>query len=174
MSETKAGLTEQERRVLENFELLLRQNKSEEQASAHLVGMGIDDGLVQRVVAARRDIAEGIRERAMGEANLTFDPELIGSAWYTGGSDLDIYWPSLQTSLTLDPGWSGAVPSLDSSSHDIVGMLHDPHRPIISTRGLVVGHVQSGKTANFTATIAKAADVSLLGTWVTVDVAGPG
>jgi hypothetical protein len=158
VSQGKSTLTDQERRVLENFELLLRQNKTEDQAAGQLVGMGIDSRLVDRVLDARHDIAEGIRNRSMSEGNLSFDPELIGSAWYAGTSDLDIYWPTLENALTLDAGWAAAVPSLDTSSHDIVGMLHDPHQPLISTRGLVVGHVQSGKTANFTATIAKAAD----------------
>ena len=69
-----------------------------------------------------------------------------------------MFWPDLQANLEADPSWVDAVPSLDEASTDIVGLLADPHSPSIRTRGLVLGFVQSGKTANFTATIAKAAD----------------
>ena len=71
---------------------------------------------------------------------------------------MDVFWPQLKANLEADPSWVAAVPSLDEASTDIVGLLADPHSPTIRTRGLVLGFVQSGKTANFTATIAKAAD----------------
>lgn len=49
--------------------------------------------------------------------------------------------------------------SLDLSSNKVLSHLEDPHSPEPFTiRGLVVGHVQSGKTANFSAVIAKSAD----------------
>src|SRR5690606_34702509 len=42
----------------------------------------------------------------------------------------------------------------------VVSRLSPPGLAQIDTRGLVVGYVQSGKTANFTAVISKAADVN--------------
>lgn len=49
--------------------------------------------------------------------------------------------------------------SLDRASNKVLSHLEDPHSDAgFSVRGLVVGHVQSGKTANFSALIAKAAD----------------
>ena len=52
-----------------------------------------------------------------------------------------------------------AVDRLDSATREVVRRLADPtrHEPYQS-KGLVVGHVQSGKTANFTGVIAKAVD----------------
>lgn len=52
-----------------------------------------------------------------------------------------------------------AVASIDSATTEIVERLADPSgaKPYQS-KGLVVGHVQSGKTANFTGVIAKAID----------------
>src|SRR5207244_2904076 len=47
---------------------------------------------------------------------------------------------------------------LDAASTKIVSLLSPPGAGSIRTRGLVVGHVQSGKTANFTSVISKAAD----------------
>lgn len=48
---------------------------------------------------------------------------------------------------------------LDKDTDKIVGLMQDPEKPGRWTRrGLVVGHVQSGKTANYTGVICKAAD----------------
>ncbi|WP_413736027.1 Z1 domain-containing protein [Sodalis sp. RH21] len=51
------------------------------------------------------------------------------------------------------------VGSVDSVTDEIVGYLGDPHEnKSWCRRGLVMGHVQSGKTTNYSALIAKAAD----------------
>jgi hypothetical protein len=52
-----------------------------------------------------------------------------------------------------------ALKALDDSTDRILGLLEDPERTDPwDRRGLVVGHVQSGKTGNFTGLICKAAD----------------
>ena len=52
-----------------------------------------------------------------------------------------------------------ALDGLDRSTDTILGLLEDPHRQeAFDRRGLVVGHVQSGKTASYTGLISKAAD----------------
>jgi Z1 domain len=73
------------------------------------------------------------------------------------------YWRRLRTYLLDRVGRSSSeVESLDDSTDVILSHLEDP-RPTgpadFQTRGLVLGYVQSGKTANFSALIAKAADV---------------
>jgi hypothetical protein len=51
------------------------------------------------------------------------------------------------------------IDSLDRSSDRVLAHLEDPNGPSnFNMRGLVVGYVQSGKTANFSALIAKAVD----------------
>ena len=51
------------------------------------------------------------------------------------------------------------VDGLDEATDDILGLLEDPMRADAwDRRGLVVGHVQSGKTSNYTGLINKAAD----------------
>jgi hypothetical protein len=51
------------------------------------------------------------------------------------------------------------VDGLDESTSDILSLLEDPLRTEAwDRRGLVVGHVQSGKTSNYTGLINKAAD----------------
>lgn len=52
-----------------------------------------------------------------------------------------------------------AVDALDHSTDKVLSLLEDPIREgLWSRRGLVVGHVQSGKTGNYTGLICKAAD----------------
>lgn len=81
--------------------------------------------------------------------------------WYLGA---DYYrdakfWPALRSHLLNEKQWTeDAVESIHYASDKIVSWLDSPHAARIKTRGLVVGYVQSGKTANFTAVIAKAAD----------------
>uniref|UniRef100_A0AAU1UES9 Z1 domain-containing protein n=1 Tax=Streptomyces sp. NBC_00119 TaxID=2975659 RepID=A0AAU1UES9_9ACTN len=78
--------------------------------------------------------------------------------WYTGPRPGDRCWPALERSLQ-DRGWGDAsVKTLDESSSRVVSLLDHPRESAFSTRGLALGYVQSGKTTNFTAVMAKAAD----------------
>lgn len=68
------------------------------------------------------------------------------------------YWDGYRSLLEkrLPPE---AVASIDAATTDIIGRLADPSgAEPYQSKGLVVGHVQSGKTANFTGVIAKAID----------------
>ncbi len=57
---------------------------------------------------------------------------------------------------TLPPA---ALDSVDKVTDQVLGELEDPARPAPwDRRGLMMGHVQSGKTANYTGLICKAAD----------------
>ena len=52
-----------------------------------------------------------------------------------------------------------AVDGINDATNRVLGLLEDPEREgAWDRRGLVVGHVQSGKTANYTGLICKAAD----------------
>lgn len=79
--------------------------------------------------------------------------------WYEGPNEEDLHWPSLRNYLLNEKNWSeDAVRSIHVSSNEIVSVLGDPGRETFSVKGLVVGYVQSGKTANMTGVIAKAVD----------------
>lgn len=71
-----------------------------------------------------------------------------------------LYWDDYERYLTQVRKWpASSITTLDQSTSDVVERLTDPTRPAIKqTKGLVVGYVQSGKTANFTGVIAKAID----------------
>jgi len=68
------------------------------------------------------------------------------------------YWPRYQSYIERKMSAS-AVDALDASTDKILGMLEDPRREgPWDRRGLVVGHVQSGKTGNYSGLVCKAAD----------------
>ncbi|MER5675483.1 Z1 domain-containing protein [[Kitasatospora] papulosa] len=83
------------------------------------------------------------------------------TSWYSrdAAAARAFYWNSYEQTLRRK-GWSdAAVSSLDEASHAVVERLSDPTRTeAYGARGLVVGYVQSGKTANFTGVTAKAID----------------
>ena len=78
--------------------------------------------------------------------------------WYLGPDALSTSWTAYKSHLMSKPAWRGVIDSLDNTSTLIVGELLNPSGPIGRRQGLVLGYVQSGKTANMAATIAKAAD----------------
>lgn len=68
------------------------------------------------------------------------------------------YWQRYATWLEQEIS-APAVEKLDKTTDEILDLLADPKRDGgFDRRGLVVGHVQSGKTSNYTALVAKAAD----------------
>lgn len=68
------------------------------------------------------------------------------------------YWRRYQSLMERKMS-AAAVDGLDVSTGKILGMLEDPRRPgPWDRRGLVVGHVQSGKTGNYAGLVNKAAD----------------
>ena len=112
------------------------------------------------------DLREFVRTELQREANFTLTPArmlvrdpdradwlraLDRSTWF--------YWPTLRQYLLTTKGWDSSVlRSLDDSSDRILRQLEPPSKNRFDIRGLVLGFVQSGKTANFTAVAAKAAD----------------
>lgn len=81
--------------------------------------------------------------------------------WYTDerAKQHSFYWPAYRGVLA-GKGWPAeAIADLDVSTREVVSRLSDPtNETPYQSKGLVVGYVQSGKTAQFTGTIAKAID----------------
>jgi len=105
-------------------------------------------------------IAELIRRNSIwtGEAKVLYSTEghqdWLNSERKAGW----VYWPRYRKLLEKQIAQSVAE-DIDSVTDQILGLLEDPkrHNPW-DRRGLVVGHVQSGKTSNYTGLICKAAD----------------
>lgn len=82
--------------------------------------------------------------------------------WYSESRKerTSVYWDDYEAYLRDVKKWDGsAIASLDLTTTEVVERLSDPVRADVKqTKGLVVGYVQSGKTANFTGVVAKAID----------------
>lgn len=80
-------------------------------------------------------------------------------SWYPGPREEDRNWSAL-VDILRGEGWNDDVlRDLNQSSTKVVANLPNPAgEGEYQCRGLVLGYVQSGKTTNFTAVIAKAAD----------------
>ena len=82
--------------------------------------------------------------------------------WYNAAvaDNHSFYWSHYRDYLLKVRGWPEQnVTSLDVATSDVVERLADPTRAAAhQAKGLVVGYVQSGKTANFTGVAAKAID----------------
>lgn len=126
-----------------------------EKASAMLAAAPHDAGRLAAAEAMIREQMEQIRHAQEPRAVVAGGIE----SWYFGPRPDDIDWPALVRTLA-DDGWSeDSLKELDKASTKIVAHLPNPvGADPYTCRGLVLGYVQSGKTTNFTAVIAKAAD----------------
>lgn len=78
--------------------------------------------------------------------------------WYGGPHELSERWNFARQQLQNEGRSDEEIQELVKSSAQILGLLASPITDKFSSRGLVLGYVQSGKTTNFIATIAQAAD----------------
>ncbi len=123
------------------------------------VGLALDATQEAAWIQAREEIQRTLRQEIeyLGNYSLRKDrrPE-----WYAGPKASHINWPRLDAYMREHLKWDTAtVSSIDRTSTEIVSLLENPIQSTFSGRGLVVGYVQSGKTANMAAVICKAVDV---------------
>ena len=110
----------------------------------------------QRIVRAAE-----LLEREFGSVEILRQNSVIRNreSWYVGPDVGSRHWPALRDYLVQVKNWSkDSIEEIDKASTEVVSLLDDPRRETFACRGLVVGHVQSGKTANMTAVLAKAVD----------------
>ena len=92
----------------------------------------------------------------------------IKSTWWTDSAETrekegrNYYWNSYKEYLLKkDKLPADVIERIDERSDKVMNYLFDPNNPDIkdaTRRGMVIGSVQSGKTANYSALVAKAAD----------------
>jgi hypothetical protein len=131
----------------------------EQAASSFAHGMGVPRSELNPTIDSIR--REGRRNMLLdsppGVYGHSVTDEARMAGWYTGPEEGDEIWPRLRAKL--ESGNLGdVVDEIDEASTKVVAHLADPHIQSLKKRGLVVGYVQSGKTANYTAVMAKAAD----------------
>lgn len=97
----------------------------------------------------------------VGKAETLFDADEVEPDWLTPEVKAAwVHWPWLQVYLGAEVKRPLQVmKELDSSTDEVINLIGNPKREgIWDRRGLVVGHVQSGKTQHYTAVAAKALD----------------
>ncbi len=150
-------------RVISIAQTLLAAEKDKMAITPDLIADKVDlaIGLVTGGKAHRQEaIGELIRRFSLwiGQDSTLVDEE-GHEAWLISARKKDWrYWQRYQGWLErkMSPK---AVDALDDSTDKILGLLEDPFREgSWDRRGLVVGHVQSGKTGNYTGLVCKAAD----------------
>jgi len=102
-------------------------------------------------------------ERRAGIIRTYRDPRSVSEEdiplWYAGVQPGDRFWPPVRDHFLNSRHLpESVVDSVERASDKILSLMQPAGNPRIDTRGLVLGHVQSGKTTNFTAVMAKAAD----------------
>lgn len=149
------GISDDEIEQLYSVFLRFAESMTPHDAVKSLKMFGADEAVI-RAVRTKHE-AESLRIRELDEPPSVF---LNGRpTWYTGpDTENDKNWPALVTSMRNKSFGDTNIESIDESSTKIVALLDHPKQDEFRTRGLVVGFVQSGKTTNFTAVMAKAAD----------------
>ncbi len=77
--------------------------------------------------------------------------------WYHPGLGKQKIWPRLRNKMVNSMG-EEITAGIDEASDDVMRQLANPKVAELKKKGLVVGFVQSGKTANYASVIAKAFD----------------
>lgn len=109
---------------------------------------GVDDDKLDRAIAH------------IGQIGHTLILADNWTPWYETRTHDNFYWNNYKETLRKKGFGREALAALDYSTTDVVRRLADPTDPkAYQSKGLVMGYVQSGKTANFAGAIAKAVDV---------------
>lgn len=120
------------------------------------MGVVFSDDMVKHLANALKHVSESFEDVEILRRNSLVKPR---EKWYSGPTPKDIHWPALESYLANTKNWDqDTILSIDESSSEVLSLLANPRNETFHHRGLVVGYVQSGKTANMTAVIAKAVD----------------
>lgn len=142
--------------ILEKLPRVTDLDAAVEEVRQRLIMYGVLDNLSSELESAR-----SIVERQFQDIEILHTHSVIRKRpkWYFGPKPSDLHWPRLRDYLLNVKEWpEGDVESINQASNEIVSLLENPSTRQFSCRGLVLGHVQSGKTANMTAVMAKALD----------------
>lgn len=119
--------------------------------------LGLDEG---DAISCAKEAYYEIDSR-MGLGVSLVDPEAThDKEWVYKRKDIEWFYSEAYEKHLKKEKWSPTVvQSLSDVGTKILGHLQDPTSPgVWDRRGLVIGHVQSGKTANYMGLVAKAAD----------------
>lgn len=128
-----------------------------EKRARELAGvLGVDDRRINEIVKNVEANLVTSMDEGVSLVDLKDDHD---EDWVNGKNIIWDYWADYERHLEGE-GWGPKVIHTTGEVTDnILGLLKDPETPgDWDRRGLVIGHVQSGKTANYIGLISKAAD----------------
>lgn len=126
------------------------------QATAQYEGAVV--GFHEALATLRQQRDEAIESRGkLTEVGTSRKEDIKAAGWYPGANTVNGVWSGLRQRM-INGGLGNAIEQIDISTEEIVASLAQPHVDGDRRLGLVIGNVQSGKTANFSAVIAKALD----------------
>jgi hypothetical protein len=128
--------------------------KTPSRAADELRRYRVPDEIVDALVARYEDYVGRIQE--IGEPHFMDGGGRI--PWYAGPRSADPCWWKLVASLRAGGFEDATLRGIDETTSRIMSLLEHPATATFKTQGLVLGHVQAGKTTNYTGVVAKAAD----------------
>ncbi len=142
---------------------LITQNITDEIAIDEVISIQSKSPLFKEKLSIE-DISK-VRNQIHSEYAITLDKGVSifynFKPWYMNRKkDLDMkYWDRYKQYLINDKNFSvPTVNTMDIVSDELTDLLGDPQQAPFQRRGLIIGDVQSGKTANYSGLICKAAD----------------
>ena len=107
---------------------------------------------------AKNDLISEILLDLQKDPTVSVPPE-PQNGWVTEADRANrYYWPLTKKVMVEEMG-EAVADAVDRQSETVLRHLHDPREDgVWKVRGLVIGSIQAGKTANYSALIAKAAD----------------
>lgn len=129
-------------KIIEKIELILPLNPD---------WLGADRSYLIDELVRRNSVSSGVFHKLGDNTNHV--------KWYGKNEKLERrYWERYRAYLEESLPWS-AIEAIDEVTDSVMSDIESPQREgLWDRRGLVVGHVQSGKTSNYTGLICKAAD----------------
>lgn len=142
--------------MVQKFQLNASFDDALRQTKLFFEGQALDglDEAIQQVQSDHYAIVSSATK--LHETSISQKLDILQQRWYAGPLKNGL-WQELADRMRVN-GPKGAVEAVDESTEAIVAAMAEPRVEHDRRLGLVVGNVQSGKTANYSGVIAKALD----------------
>ena len=135
---------------------LIQSGKSIQDVRAELRMGGLPDSVIDKAFERFQ-----VEFDESNKVDSLVDAKKKNEKWFLGPNESpDSHWSKLKSILKTKKSWSDEmIKSLNDDSNAVISKLSDPTIKLDNkSKGLVLGYVQSGKTANYSAVISKALD----------------